>query len=68
MAHRDTEHDHDPQRDDPHPPGPEEHPGEIGPLLDAERTRLTTRHRERVQPDDEPSPSERAPSDASDRG
>jgi hypothetical protein len=57
MAKRRT----DPARDDLHPPGPEEHPGEIGPLLDAERTRLKTPHRERVRPDDAPSPSESEP-------
>jgi hypothetical protein len=58
-----TQRPTDPKRDDLHPPGPEEHPGEIGPLLDAERTRLKTRDRERVRPDDDPAPSERDPAD-----
>jgi hypothetical protein len=42
--------------EDTRPPGPEEHPGEIGPMLDAERTRLKTRHRERVERDEQPPP------------
>ena len=51
-THTEPTHEHE----DTRPALPEEHPGEIGPMLDAERTRLKTRHRERVERDEQPSP------------
>ena len=53
-----TDHDITPEREQAHPPGPEEHPGEDGAYVDPARTRLKRRDPEGERLHDEHVPDE----------